>query len=292
MSEEPQESSDEVDDLIRRHLDGRLSDAEFHEFEARLVSDPEFRQRYIVLSDLEASLWDQPYSVAPQPNKVVPRKRPLQYIAAVATLLSLAVATYFAISNNEQGADNQDGKTPIVEKEVEDGESEAIVPNPDAAVVTYTDTQIKGITVGQRLKQSVVKVDEGKLQLEFMCGAHVSIFGPAELVVESPASATLKFGRAAANVPERARGFVLNSPTAAVYDLGTEFSVSVDDTGESEVAVLSGEVELSLLGDDGNTRTSRRVSKDEVFRVAEGGQISESESTSQSEEFRVESPSI
>jgi hypothetical protein len=91
--------------------------------------------------------------------------------------------------------------------------------------------------------------------------------GPAELHILSPDAATLISGRAAARVPESARGFVLNAPDAAVVDLGTEFAVAVDAQGQSEVHVVEGEVEVSLLGDDGNTLFSERLYESGTLRV-------------------------
>ena len=68
-------------------------------------------------------------------------------------------------------------------------------------------------------------------------------------------------------MPDRARGFLLAAPDAAVYDVGTAFSLHVDEQGIPEVEVTSGEVEFSLLGDDGNTFLNQRVNESTRIRA-------------------------
>jgi hypothetical protein len=138
----------------------------------------------------------------------------------------------------------------------------------DAAVVVLMQGDHNGkVVAGRRIKPGVLKLDNGYVQLEFFSGAVVGLIGPAELRIESKDAATLLSGKVTAHVPERARGFVLNAPSAAVVDLGTEFGVRIDETGITEVEVLSGEVELSLLGDDGNTLLSARVDDSKTVSI-------------------------
>jgi hypothetical protein len=69
---------------------------------------------------------------------------------------------------------------------------------------------------------------------------------------------------------------VLNGPSAAIFDLGTEFQMSVGKDGVTDVAVTDGEVELSLIGDDGNTLVSRRMHESGAVRLS--GAVGEIES--------------
>ncbi|WP_372718822.1 LamG-like jellyroll fold domain-containing protein [Novipirellula sp.] len=194
-------------------------------------------------------------------------------IGGLSLVLVLSLSGYIGVPV-EQGA------TPVVEGD--DGPSAPIVASVDdpdtssndaftkgfviemaepiaAVVVRSEGDSVSRLSVGKRLTAGTLKLEQGLVQMEFMSGAVVAIEGPAELQIHSKNAATLLSGRVTANVPPRARGFVLNSPKAAIVDLGTEFGVSVTPTGTSEVEVLSGEVELSLLGDDGNTLISQRV---------------------------------
>ncbi|MEO1618502.1 MAG: LamG-like jellyroll fold domain-containing protein [Planctomycetota bacterium] len=138
----------------------------------------------------------------------------------------------------------------------------------DVAVVVRSDTdQGESLRVGTRLKPGRIKIDSGTMQLEFLKGAIVAIAAPAELELFSSDRATLHSGMARAIIPDRARGFVLNAPRTAVVDLGTEFSLTVGDNGTAEVSVIDGEVELSLLGDDGTTVLNRTVGTESTYLV-------------------------
>lgn len=145
--------------------------------------------------------------------------------------------------------------------------------NPDVAVIVRSeDVDNAELTVGTRLQPGILELTTGTLQLEFMSGAVVALDGPAEFTIESEMSTTMVAGTASAYVPPRARGFTVNAPNAAVVDLGTEFGIRVGDSGKPEVEVLSGEVELSLLGADGSTLLSRRVLEATQVQVDESTQ--------------------
>ena len=77
----------------------------------------------------------------------------------------------------------------------------------------------------------------------------------------------MKFGQLAANVPEAAQGFTIDSPKAAIVDLGTEFALNVTESGKSQVHVYEGEVESSLLGDDGNTLLNASLLEDDSIEI-------------------------
>jgi hypothetical protein len=57
--------------------------------------------------------------------------------------------------------------------------------------------------------------------------------------------ARLLHGSLTARVPQRARGFTVYSPRGKVVDLGTEFGLSVDESGGTAVRVFEGEVVAS-----------------------------------------------
>jgi hypothetical protein len=150
-----------------------------------------------------------------------------------------------------------------------------------AAIVTHAESlesQVRGtrLATGARLKPGSLVLREGRVQLEFLGGAKLLVEGPCELHILTPKSATLVSGKAATRVLEWGKGFVLNTPETALVDLGTEFAVAVDDERGSEVRVAAGEVEVSLLGDDGNTLTSERVVESNSLAVRPGATYLES----------------
>lgn len=264
------------DALIWQRLDERMTPEEFALFNERLLTDAEFRKRYIYLADLEAVLHDEvPQQVQPSRATDQPHKRRSSFSRWTLAAISLACIAAFAFALRSyvdsdvkpdgglaKSGDGDSGEPMTTFKAATAEEFR------DAAVVVrLNDISNQALYVGRRLKPGILDLVEGSLQLEFMSGAVISLSAPARLQIESQDSATILAGQASARVPDRARGFVLNAPHAAVVDLGTEFGVRVDETGTAEVEVLSGEVELSLLGDDGNTLFSKVVVEEQNVRV-------------------------
>ncbi len=261
------------DALIRRRLDDQLSAEDFAAFEERLRTDDAFRRRYVRLADLEASLYEEcgePMTPASQnalSSSTVANRLLIGSLAATVTCLLLALIVLLNRTesdlNGPLATAQGDPKTP------QDAFiTDAAANTPDAAVLVRVDgVQEEAFVPGRRLKPGVLKLNSGRVQLEFMSGAVVAVTGPAELRIESEKSATLLKGQVSAHVPPRARGFILNSPRTAIVDLGTEFGVRLDEAGDPEVEIRRGEIELSLLGDDGNSLINQRFRKDDVIRV-------------------------
>lgn len=99
---------------------------------------------------------------------------------------------------------------------------------------------------GQRLR-----LTRGVLQLTYETGAKVTVEGPADMVMTTGIEAKLSSGKIAAAVPRFARGYTIMTPTAEVVDLGTEFGVSVEGAGESEIHVFDGDVVTRPIGEHG-----------------------------------------
>ncbi|MBI2823688.1 MAG: FecR domain-containing protein [Planctomycetia bacterium] len=97
---------------------------------------------------------------------------------------------------------------------------------------------------GARLFPGRLRLAEGQALIEFDSGAHVLLKGPAVFELRSAMEARLLSGTVSVNVPEKARGFTVDTLSAKVIDLGTEFGLIAEPSGASEVHVLAGLVEL------------------------------------------------
>lgn len=84
----------------------------------------------------------------------------------------------------------------------------------------------------------------GTVELELDDGARVTIQGPAKFELKSGSHIYLQAGNLVARIPEEALGFVVTTPEAEVVDLGTEFGLSVDENGGTDVHVLDGLVQV------------------------------------------------
>jgi hypothetical protein len=90
-----------------------------------------------------------------------------------------------------------------------------------------------------------LRLTAGQLELAFDSGAHGILEGPADFEIRSHNGGYLRLGKLTARVPRQAIGFAVETPTALVVDLGTEFGVEVDARGETEVQVFKGAVDFA-----------------------------------------------
>ncbi len=99
----------------------------------------------------------------------------------------------------------------------------------------------------------------GFAELMFDNNAKVTIEGPAEFVITSEDRIKLKYGYAYSSVPPEAIGFAINTPSALVIDLGTQFGIQVSYQGDTELHVLKGKT--TLITGDKEKRASTEVSQ-------------------------------
>jgi|GEM_PF-5233465 len=146
------------------------------------------------------------------------------------------------------------------------------------------------------------KLDSGLLEITYDSGAKVILEGPCDFTAESTAGGYLALGKLAAKVdngqwtvvsgqgsrssslatshsppatnhsplsPLPPPLFSVRTPTAVVTDLGTEFGVEVDTTGDTLAQVFSGEVQVGmpdggqvlLVSEGASARVSRAQSR-------------------------------
>lgn len=89
-----------------------------------------------------------------------------------------------------------------------------------------------------------VLLDSGLVEITFVDGAQTVLEGPCRFTADARGAGTLEVGSLAANVPPKAIGFTVRTPTASIEDLGTKFGVRVDVNGATEAIVFEGEVEF------------------------------------------------
>ncbi|TWT78829.1 FecR protein [Planctomycetes bacterium CA13] len=254
----PQKLQEEIIRLVEGSLHDELTQEESEELSRLVASSPGINQFY------QACLWDatnirtwaggglQPNEALAESESPHPVSLPraawsvfdwhghplrLAYFAA-AVLLCVCVGywgTRFSPPNNS----HRDGVV-------------SATPGPIARLVGVDlpdwdgfSPQINtGINAGQKL---VLK--SGVAELRYNSGAEVVLQGPVEFWVGSqPGSVNsgyLKVGKLVAHceTPE-SKGFTIRTEKSRVVDLGTRFGVEVQPSGELNVVVLSGVVEL------------------------------------------------
>ena len=106
----------------------------------------------------------------------------------------------------------------------------------------------------------------GLVELRYLKGVRLVIEAPARFEITGQNSGYLHHGKLVAEVDDaRAHGFVIDSPSGRLVDLGTKFAVAVKGSGEMEVHVINGQVDATVAG--GKTE---RLTKDQAIRMTRG----------------------
>lgn len=98
---------------------------------------------------------------------------------------------------------------------------------------------------GDRLAAGLLQLSAGTAQLQFDKGSVVGLTAPAVLELRSADEVFLQRGSVTAHVPPPAVGFLVATPLSRIMDLGTEFDVTVDDSGATQTEVRRGRVSFT-----------------------------------------------
>lgn len=157
------------------------------------------------------------------------------------------------------------GDTPLISKSV------MVELDSHLAVVTRSDGVVwepgtNSPEIGAALESQVLRIKSGTLEVEFACGASVRLRGPAEFSLVSKTRGKLSFGELSTQVPDEAHGFVIDTPSVEVVDLGTEFGINVNRLGISEVHVFRGLVETRMPSGGDQPGLLERLTVDQTRR--------------------------
>jgi len=218
----------EFQQTVQRYVEGSATADEMAQLNEQLRNDPEARERFIALMNLDSGLSALVAGVTSREsadaadsrsrvNSVVPpprRKTPL--LAMLTTLLMASVLVMVGA-----GFWNAPGET-------------------FATVVSATG--VLELSEHAQLTQEWYEIAEGTVELQTVRGVRVVIEAPARFRFESAQRFQLSRGRLAADVPETGKKFTVVTPSGEAVDLGTKFGVDVPLQGEAEVHVFQGEV--------------------------------------------------
>jgi len=256
-----------VDELTSALLDEQLAADERRELNELLRGDPEACERYLDLAESHAALihdhagddWraQLPESESPSrspasspararsPRISRPAFRRGPVIAAAAVVVLGLNGAAFLLLRSESKSESTG--EPIVEGDWVAVASRLVDPEWGPGGMTPGE--------GDGLPPGPFRLESGLAHIEFFSGASLVVEGPAELDLLSAWRVKCNSGRLRASVPEPAQGFTVVAPDYRAVDLGTEFALSVDESGESELHVVDGEVRL----DDASGRELRRL---------------------------------
>ena len=125
----------------------------------------------------------------------------------------------------------------------------------------WTSVQPK---TGELLPAGTLELKSGLIEVRMVSGASMIVEGPATFRVRSQNAVDLGAGHLTAVVPEAAHGFAVQTPSAMVVDLGTEFGVGVETDAATHLEVFLGKVQagprmqVPRMMRSGPSRSTRR----------------------------------
>jgi hypothetical protein len=240
------------DDRIQRALEELLSPKEHEALRADVIGDPELRAAYVDQLWLHATLRAERetlpklFEATPARQVMLVRRWPLAlWTAAAAACVTLAVSlAWFG--------------------------SDGLKHRPVATLAQADNCKWAGselpTAVNSKLGTGRLALVEGIATLQFTSGATVTIEAPTTLEILTAMHCRLVEGTLTAEVPEPAHGFTIDTPDIKVIDLGTKFGVTTGSTGNSQVRVFEGEVEIDGLADG----KAKRLTEGKGLHVGSG----------------------
>ena len=282
-------------------LEDTLSSAEREELDSLLLDNPAARRAYLEHVQESACLrWlcveefgdTLGPTVAPLSTSKVTSRGKAAAVAVAGILAAVLVAVvgmqFIGRGDSDSGRGGESRDVASIPLKANPTNSQ---PQPPAGEPQAPDRQVVATITGmsgvkwdmpkngpqQLLAQCAVgdrlKLRDGSAELTFDAGVQVKVFGPADFEITSPTSIRCSKGRVTTLVDKRGRGFTIETPRAKVVDLGTQFGLSISDSGETEVVVFQGMVDLSYSHAEAGDASSRRMQQGEALLVKNSGEF-------------------
>lgn len=248
----------DLDQRFSRLVDGMLTESEMAELEAILLQSPGARDAYrhylaIHLDMVEHFQQSATISQAPTKASV------FRFIPALATLFALVAGLAIWMSGRQT--------TPAYATTTQVPET-----RPVLAIVTLADGVRWNLgeppSHGSRLQSGPIRLDEGLLALDLIGGQSLTICGPAKFELIDRDKMRLDKGEISLHVRWKKNIYAIRVPGGTVVDLGTEFSVKVNDDGIADVWVFQGRAAASRIENETITREELILEAGQSIRIA------------------------
>lgn len=273
----------EFEQLVLMSFDGSISDEEFRQLDDLLGRDSEARKKYFDLLKINQSLCSYTGILAYIPDSIrAGLDGPEAFSAA-----SAMDAIDYPESKRQDDIDNLRrmhlnrnnlftgflkiaavvmislsviwfGRSIVVHKPEPSFEKFVSVATLDVVRGVSWDKESEVLQAGDRLfiNQDIV-FSTGSVRIRFDNNAEVLVQAPVSLRIKGEKLLYLKEGKLTALVPPGVKGFTVLTPVAEVVDYGTEFGVTVDESGKTETSVFKGAVDLSVTNNQGHYKPQR-----------------------------------
>ncbi|MEX2171738.1 MAG: FecR domain-containing protein [Pirellulales bacterium] len=279
---------DKLHQLVTSQLDGELSDEERRELTELLRDNPAAQQLYVeTIADVTSIRWWSADSISDAQLAALAGIAPSVANAKTGRswlgIMSLAAAVLVALTagmllwTNAGSKQIADAAAPEPAVLAIDSSNQEVSKPADVATLTRTRgvrwskdgaelREMSRLSVGQ-----VLVLQEGEAEIFFDQAVQLVVRGPASIEIRSPMEIFSPFGVISARVGETGKGFVIQTPTGRITDLGTEFGVAIGKKGTTDVAVFRGAVDLAYGMQDLNVNT--RLFQGQALHVDSNGSL-------------------
>jgi len=222
---------EEVGQLMEALRDGTIEDAQVAWLDQLLAEHPEAVEYFVDRAWLRAEL-DAKLGVGPALKLPGARNRSGRRLAfglAAAAVLVVVILLGLFTKRAETPGLSYEG-CAVLTKSLE------------------TRWEGSGPAVGSVLPKGRLALESGVIQVEFFSGARVILEGPADFELVSTNEGLCRHGKLRAFVPPQAQGFTVRTAGLKLVDRGTEFGLRLDRSGDAEVHVFQGRVEIHSQG--------------------------------------------
>jgi hypothetical protein len=279
---------DQVRRLTHEICDGVVSQEGLDELSALLASSEQAAQEYWSILGIHEELhWDlagengrlpflaeQLSAYAEFTGDAQTDRRPAGRIAwrylAIAASLLVAALSVLLVSQHFEGQLNLRAAVEKAEHRLQDkvilGSLKSLVP-----LSRWSVGRPGGNNVGSLQQGDTIYLDAGAAELRFTTNTVAVLESPLVMQLVAVDRVRVIRGSIKVAVAKGAEGFSVETASAEVIDLGTEFAVNVED-GDTDVVVFDGEVDLKVAA-VGHSRDAEPVSK--RFRAGEAVHVTD-----------------
>ena len=266
----PADANPNLTYLLDELLDGDLQGNERNQLATLIRNEPSARKRYfeqfsihaLMQWELAAPLTPKPLTVGASSRQFAPTKsRVLPVLIAalkvplrpqVWSTLCVALAFYGGFVYMAWSLRPENGQTNALHLDGVNGpglaasNQDEIAPHAAATLIAENGCRWKGErpSASGKVGGKAIVLEAGVAEIEFNDGTVVVLEAPCAFNPREGGRGFLTRGTIGVRVPPTAIGFTVETPSAKVVDLGTEFAVRVDDEGSTDVQVLVGKVAL------------------------------------------------
>ena len=294
----------ELADLLSALVDGSITPQEHQDLGNLLQGDATARADFLDYMRIHSSLkWDaldliEPHAdavsedsvpiVAPLPLGWLSQSWPTRLLLLIVVLMLPATLMTFATWAGFFRADRTE--VALVPPSPPPQQPVYVGVLRDVEQPVWEDRTIP-TTSGELVLSGSLHLLSGRVEIALFGGASLTLTGPCLLELESSTSGFLHEGDVLVSVGDDDVQFTLNTPSGELVHIGTQFGVSVNATGETDMYVYEGVVQVNTVGKNQPTASVRLVRRGDAMSLDPSGRV-EAIASRQLESFRTSITSL